>query len=181
MASVKPQQQPFEIWGEEDQLQKLATYDPVRVASRGTILSKSVGIEKYQSSFVAPHRIDVTPTAVDRKFNYGTGISAPRNDYIEMDMKALFITKPLQPPCKRALTGTLRSDEDPIALRNGPTPRHDSAKSGQPAEGAAAVEFSKIAAPTHPLDIAHTVGPRGTSLVLLDDEDLFLFKIVEGR
>lgn len=108
-------------------------------------------------------------------------VSPPRDDDVEMDMKALFITKPLQPPCKGALTETLRSDEDPTALRNGPAPNHDSTKRRQPAKGAATIEFSKIAAPTHPLDIAYTIGPGSASLVLLDDEHLFLFEIVEGR
>ena len=178
---MKPQQKPLEIRGEEDQLQTLATYHPIRVASRGPILLKSVSVEKYQSAFVAPHGIGMPPTAINREFDYGTGVSATRDDDIEMHMTAMFITKPLQPPRKGAFTRTLRRDEDSITLWNEPAPRHGSAERGQPAKGTAAVEFSKIAAPAHPLHIAHTIGPRGASLVLLDDEHLFLFEIVEGR
>ena len=91
-ATVKPHQQPFEIRGEVDQLQTLATYDSLRVASGGAVLRKSVVIEKNQCSFVAPHRIGVPTTTVDGEFDDGTGVSAACDDDIEMNMKAMFVT-----------------------------------------------------------------------------------------
>ena len=86
-----PDQQPFEIRGEVDKLQTLAAFDRLRVAPGGAVLRQSVGVEKNQSSLVAPLRIGVPPPAIDGEFDDGTGIPAAGDDDIEMKMKALFV------------------------------------------------------------------------------------------
>ena len=88
---MKPDEQPFEIRGEVDQLQALAAFDRLRVAASGAVLRQSVVVEKNQSSLIAPHRIGVPPPAVDGEFNDGTGVPATGDGDIEMKMKALFV------------------------------------------------------------------------------------------
>ena len=90
-AVVTPDQQPFEIRGEIEQLQTLAAFDPLRVAPGGAVLHQSVGVDNNQSSLVAPHRIGVPPPALDGEFDDGTGVPAAGDDDIEMNMKVLFI------------------------------------------------------------------------------------------
>ena len=180
-AIVKPDQQPFEIRGEVDKLQTLAAFDRLRVPPGGAVLRQSVEVEKHQSSLVAPHGIRTPPPAIDSEFDDGTGVPAAGDDNIEMNMKALFIAELLEPSRECALAIAFRRDEDTFALRNRRPSRHGSAERGQSAECAAAVQFSKIATPAHPMDIAHAVGTGCAGPVLFDDENLFLLEIVQGR
>ena len=89
---MKPHQQSFEIRIKENQLQALATYDSLGVASGGAVMRKPVDVEKNQSSLVAPPGIGVPPTAVDREFHDGTGVSTTGDDDIQVNMKALLVT-----------------------------------------------------------------------------------------
>ena len=73
-------------------MQALATYDSLRVASGGAVVCEPVGIEKNQGSLVTPHGIGVPPTAVNREFHDGTGVSATGDDDIQVNMKALSVT-----------------------------------------------------------------------------------------
>ena len=86
VAIVKPNQKSFEIRGEVDQVQTLATFDRVRVAAGGAVLYKSVGVEKNQGLHIVPHGIDTPASAVDREFYDGAGVPAAGDNDIEMNM-----------------------------------------------------------------------------------------------
>ena len=88
---MKPDQQPFEIRGEVDQLQTFPAFHRLWVASDSAVLRQTVGVEKNQSSIVAPLRIGMPPPAFDGEFDDGTGVPAASDDDIEMKMKPLLV------------------------------------------------------------------------------------------
>ena len=90
-AIVKPNQQPFEIRGEVDKLQTLAAFYRLRVSPGGAVLRQSIGVEKNQSSLVAPHGIGVPTTTIDGEFDDRASVPAAGDDDIEMKMKALLV------------------------------------------------------------------------------------------
>ena len=86
VAIVKPDQQPFEIGDEVDQLQPFSTFDGLLVAPAGTVLHQSISIQKHQRSLVASLGVDMSSPAFDRKLDDGTGVPAAGNGDIEMKM-----------------------------------------------------------------------------------------------
>ena len=88
---MKPDQQPFELRGEVDQLQMLAAFDHLRVASGGAVSCQSVSVKKNQSSLVTSLGIGTSPATVNGEFDDGTGVSATSGNDIEVKMTLLFV------------------------------------------------------------------------------------------
>ena len=178
---MKSDQQPFEVRSEVNKPQVPAIRDPLWIAAGGAVLSDPVSIEQNKSPLVPfTGNVSASPLA-DGVFDYPSGISTAGHDDIKMKMESLVFAQFAQPARKCAVAVALRRDEDALASQDKPAPGHESTERRQPAKRAAAVEFAKIAAPSHPLDVAYAVRLGEALAILIDDEHLFLLETVEDR
>jgi len=136
---MKPDQQPFEVWSEVNELQVPATRNRLRITAGGAVLSDPVRIEQNKSHLVPFKETVSAAPLLDGVFDHPPGVAPAGHDDIEMKMESLPVAQFAEPTCKCAIAVALRRDEHALAPQDKPAPGDESTERWQPAQRAATV------------------------------------------